>query len=401
MMLNGKRIVLGVTGGIAAYKAALLVRLLVKSGAEVKVVMTRAAHDFVTPLTLGTLSKNPVLTEFVSQADGSWNNHVELGLWADLIVIAPATAHTLAQLAHGQCDNLLLAVCLSARCPLMVAPAMDVDMYRHAATQSNLQILRSRGTLIVPPGTGELASGLSGEGRLAEPEDIVQAIAATFAQAQRLNGKHILVTAGPTYEAIDPVRFIGNHSTGKMGFALAETLAARGAEVTLVTGPVALHTQHPRITRINITSAQEMYNAATAAFDHCHAAILSAAVADFRPQNPAGNKIKKEKGGLQQITLEETPDTLAELGRRKKNTQVLAGFALETDNEEANAQSKLERKNLDFIVLNSLRHEGAGFGKDTNRITLLTREGKTLKFELKSKSEVAADIADYLQTILK
>ncbi|MCU0434588.1 MAG: bifunctional phosphopantothenoylcysteine decarboxylase/phosphopantothenate--cysteine ligase CoaBC [Bacteroidia bacterium] len=400
-MLNGKRIVLGVTGGIAAYKAALLVRLLVKSGAEVKVVMTRAAHDFVTPLTLGTLSKNPVLTEFVSQADGSWNNHVELGLWADLIVIAPATAHTLAQLAHGQCDNLLLAVCLSARCPLMVAPAMDVDMYRHAATQSNLQILRSRGTLIVPPGTGELASGLSGEGRLAEPEDIVQAIAATFAQAQRLNGKHILVTAGPTYEAIDPVRFIGNHSTGKMGFALAETLAARGAEVTLVTGPVALHTQHPRITRINITSAQEMYNAATAAFDHCHAAILSAAVADFRPQNPAGNKIKKEKGGLQQITLEETPDTLAELGRRKKNTQVLAGFALETDNEEANAQSKLERKNLDFIVLNSLRHEGAGFGKDTNRITLLTREGKTLKFELKSKSEVAADIADYLQTILK
>jgi phosphopantothenoylcysteine decarboxylase/phosphopantothenate--cysteine ligase len=400
MMLQGKRIVLGVSGGIAAYKAALLVRLLVKSGAEVRVVMTKAAHDFVAPLTLATLSKHEVLTEFVADANGTWNNHVELGLWADLLVIAPATANTLAKLAHGQCDNLLLAVCLSARCPVMVAPAMDVDMYRHAATQHNLHLLRSRGVRVIPPGTGELASGLSGEGRLAEPEEIMQHIAATFAQAERLTGKHILVTAGPTYEAIDPVRFIGNHSTGKMGFALAEELAQRGADVTLVTGPVALHTQNPRIKRVNITSAQEMYEAATEAFAHCHAAILSAAVADFRPKNAAGKKIKKEAGGVPQIELEQTPDTLAELGRRKTNKQILAGFALETDNEEANAQSKLTRKNLDFIVLNSLRDEGAGFGKDTNRISLLTREGKTLKFELKSKSEVAADIADYLQTIL-
>jgi phosphopantothenoylcysteine decarboxylase / phosphopantothenate---cysteine ligase len=400
MMLQGKRIVLGVTGGIAAYKAALLVRLLIKSGAEVRVIMTRAAHDFVTPLTLATLSKHEVLTEFVADTNGTWNNHVELGLWADLIVIAPATANTMAKLAHGQCDNLLLAVCLSARCPLMVAPAMDVDMYHHAATQHNLDVLKRRGVHIIPPSTGELASGLSGEGRLAEPEEIVQHIAATFASAQRLSGKHILVTAGPTYEAIDPVRFIGNHSTGKMGFALAEELARRGAEVTLVTGPVALHTQHPRIKRINITSAQDMFEAATTVFPACHAAILSAAVADFRPKHAAGSKIKKEAGGVPQIELEQTPDTLAELGKRKTTSQVLVGFALETDNEEANAQRKLERKNLDFIVLNSLRDEGAGFGKDTNRITLLTREGKTLKFELKSKSEVAADIADYLQTIL-
>ncbi|MCA6364203.1 MAG: bifunctional phosphopantothenoylcysteine decarboxylase/phosphopantothenate--cysteine ligase CoaBC [Bacteroidetes bacterium] len=399
-MLQGKRIVLGVTGGIAAYKAALLVRLLVKNGAEVKVVMTRAAHDFVTPLTLATLSKHEVLTEFVADAHGTWNNHVELGLWADVLIIAPATANTLAKLAHGQCDNLLLAVCLSARCPVMVAPAMDVDMYHHAATQANLHLLKSRDVHVIPPGTGELASGLSGEGRLAEPEEIVKHIAATFAQAERLSGKHILVTAGPTYEAIDPVRFIGNHSTGKMGFALAEELARRGADVTLVTGPVALHTQHPRIKRISITSAQEMYEAATAVFDQCDAAILSAAVADFRPKNAAGSKIKKEAGGVPQIELEQTPDTLAELGRRKTGKQILAGFALETDNEEANAQSKLTRKNLDFIVLNSLRDEGAGFGKDTNRISLLTREGKTLKFELKTKSEVAADIADYLQTIL-
>jgi phosphopantothenoylcysteine decarboxylase / phosphopantothenate---cysteine ligase len=400
-MLHGKKIVLGVTGGIAAYKAAALVRLLVKGGAEVRVVMTPAAHEFVTPLTLGTLSKNPVVTAFTSAADGTWNNHVELGLWADLLLIAPATANTMAQLVHGECDSLLLAVYLSARCPVMVAPAMDVDMYKHSATQQNLESLKSRGVIIVPPGVGELASGLSGEGRLAEPEDITAAVVATFAAAERLTGKHILVTAGPTYEAIDPVRFIGNHSTGKMGFAIAEELAKRGALVILVAGPVALKAHHPNIKRIDITSAQELFEAATGVFESCDAAILSAAVADYRPKNIAGNKIKKEAGGLQQIELEETPDTLAELGKRKTATQILVGFALETDNELANAQKKLERKNLDFIVLNSLRDPGAGFAKDTNRITVLTRNGKSINFDQKPKTEVAADITDHLQTYFK
>lgn len=400
-MLHGKKIVLGVTGGIAAYKAAALVRLLVKGGAEVRVVMTPAAHEFVTPLTLGTLSKNPVVTAFTSAADGTWNNHVELGLWADLLLIAPATANTMAQLVHGECDSLLLAVYLSARCPVMVAPAMDVDMYKHPATQQNLETLKTRGVIIVPPGVGELASGLSGEGRLAEPEDITAAVVATFAGAERLTGKHILVTAGPTYEAIDPVRFIGNHSTGKMGFAIAEELARRGAQVTLVAGPVALKAHHPNIRRMDITSAQELFEAATGVFESCDAAILSAAVADYRPKNIAGNKIKKEAGGLQQIELEETPDTLAELGKRKTAAQILVGFALETDNELANAQKKLARKNLDFIVLNSLRDAGAGFAKDTNRITVLTRDGKSINFDQKPKTEVAADIADHLQTYFK
>lgn len=397
-MLHKKKIVLGVTGGIAAYKAATLVRLLVKGGAEVRVVMTPAAHEFVTPLTLGTLSKNPVLTEFTSATDGTWNNHVELGLWADLLLIAPATANTMAQLVHGECDSLLLAVYLSARCPVMVAPAMDVDMYKHPATQQNLQTLKSRGVIIVPPGVGELASGLSGEGRLAEPEDITAAVMATFAGAERLTGKHILVTAGPTYEAIDPVRFIGNHSTGKMGFAIAEELAKRGAQVTLVAGPVALNAHHPNIKRINITTAQELFDAASTIFASCNAAILSAAVADYRPKSIAGNKIKKESGGLHQIELEETPDTLAELGKRKTAGQILVGFALETDNELINAQKKLARKNLDFIVLNSLRDPGAGFAKDTNQITVLTRDGKSINFDQKLKTEVAVDIADHLQT---
>jgi phosphopantothenoylcysteine decarboxylase/phosphopantothenate--cysteine ligase len=399
-MLKGKKIILGVTGGIAAYKAAFLVRLLVKAGAEVRVVMTPAASEFITPLTLSTLSKHPVVSKFTEGEQGEWNNHVELGLWGDLMLVAPASANTLAKMAEGRSDNLLMAVYLSARCPVAVAPAMDLDMFAHPQTQANLDRIRQHGVLVIPPGTGELASGLSGEGRMAEPEDILAFTEATFAKASRLSGKKILVTAGPTYEAIDPVRFIGNHSTGKMGFALAEELAEQGAEVVLVAGPVALKTYHPRIRRIDVVSAQQMFEACSAEFHGADAAILSAAVADYRPKNVADNKIKKEKGGIRNIELEETPDILASLGKMKKQEQVLVGFALETDNETANAQSKLERKNLDFIVLNSLREKGAGFGTDTNRISILTRAGKTINFELKSKKAVAADIAGHLAAYL-
>jgi phosphopantothenoylcysteine decarboxylase/phosphopantothenate--cysteine ligase len=399
-MLNGKHIVLGVTGGIAAYKSAFLVRLLVKAGAEVKVIMTPAAHQFITPLTLATLSKNPALTEFTKGENGEWNNHVELGLWADLMVIAPASANTISKLAEGRSDNLLMAVFLSARCPVAVAPAMDLDMFAHPATQENLAKLSKQGIRIIPPGRGELASGLSGEGRLAEPEEILGFIEATFKNANRLSGKKILVTAGPTYEAIDPVRFIGNHSSGKMGFAIADALAERGAEVVLVAGPTALNSKHPKIERIDVVSAKEMYDVCVSVFPDCNAAILSAAVADYRPKHPANEKIKKEKGGMKTIELEETEDILASLGKMKTLKQVLAGFALETENEEANAKSKLEKKNLDFIVLNSLRENGAGFGTDTNRVSILTKDGKTLNFDLKSKSAVASDIADHLLTVL-
>lgn len=394
--MKGRKIVLGVTGGIAAYKAAFLIRLLVKAGAEVRVVMTPSAQQFITPLTLSTLSKHPVLSQFTEGERGEWNNHVELGLWGDLMLIAPTSANTLAKMAEGRSDNLLMAVYLSARCPVAVAPAMDLDMYAHPQTQANLLRLQQHGVLLIPPGTGELASGLSGEGRMAEPETIVEFAEATFARANRLSGKKILVTAGPTYEAIDPVRFIGNHSTGKMGFALAEELAAQGADVTLVSGPVALTARHPKIKRIDVVSAQEMYEACMSEFPSADAAILSAAVADFRPAKKAASKIKKEQGGISSIELEETTDILASLGKIKKEKQVLVGFALETENEIANAKSKLERKNLDFIVLNSLREKGAGFGGDTNRVSILTREGKTLNFELKSKQAVAGDIAGHL-----
>lgn len=395
-MLTGKKILLGVTGGIAAYKSAFLVRLLVKAGAEVRVIMTPAAHDFITPLTLATLSKHPVYTHFTEGEKGEWNNHVDMGMWGDLFVIAPASANTLSKMAEGRSDNLLMAVYLSARCPVAVAPAMDLDMFAHPATQENISTLQKNGVKIIPPGIGELASGLSGEGRMAEPETIVEFIEATFRNAQRLSGKKILVTAGPTYEAIDPVRFIGNHSSGKMGFALAETLAEMGAEVELVAGPVALKSKHPKIKRTNVTSAQEMYEACMSIFPACHAAILSAAVADYRPKNIAGQKIKKEKGGLDKIELEQTPDILASLGKMKKGKQVLVGFALETEDEEANAKSKLQKKNLDFIVMNSLHEKGTGFGTDTNRIAIFTNAGKTINFELKSKMAVAADIADQL-----
>ncbi len=399
-MLNGKRILIGVSGGIAAYKVAWLVRLLVKAGAQVRVVMTHAAHEFVTPLTLATLSKNPVVTDFQAGKQGTWNNHVELGLWADLLVLAPATANTLAKLAHGHCDNLLMAVVLSARCPVCVAPAMDVDMYHHASTQDNLRILDQRGVKIIPPGEGELASGLSGEGRLAEPEHILAFIEATLAGKQRLSGKRILVTAGPTFEAIDPVRFIGNHSSGKMGVAIAEKLASEGAEVCFIAGPIAIPTNHPNIKRFDVVSAQDMFDCATQEFLTCDAAILAAAVADYRPKNVAAEKIKKQAHDVPQIELEQTPDILATLGQTKKQTQVLVGFALETTNEIEHAKRKLEKKNLDFIVLNSLRDSGAGFKGDTNKITILHRAGKTINFELKSKNEVAADIVEQLCTYL-
>ena len=395
-MIKGKKIILGVTGGIAAYKSAFLARLLVTAGAEVRVVMTPGAHDFITPLTLATLSRNPVVTHFTDDEKGEWNNHVELGIWADLFLIAPATANSIAKMAEGRSDDLLMAVYLSARCLVAVAPAMDLDMYAHPQTQANIARLQEQGVLIIPPGKGELASGLHGEGRMAEPEEILRFTEATFAHANRLSGKKILVTAGPTYEAIDPVRFIGNHSSGKMGFAIAQTLAERGAEVLLVAGPSALQIRHPKVKRVNVVSAHEMYEACQAGFPSCDAAILAAAVADYRPKEIAANKIKKEQGGISSIELVETEDILASLGKIKKANQVLAGVALETENEESNAKSKLERKNLDFIVLNSLREKGAGFATDTNRISILSREGKTINFEPKSKQAVAGDIAAYL-----
>jgi len=395
--MRGKKIILGISGGIAAYKSALLVRLLVKAGAEVQVLMTPAAHDFVTPLTLSTLSKRPVLTQFRDGETGSWNNHVELGLWADLIVIAPATTDLLAKMASGICDTLLAAVYLSARCPVAAAPAMDLDMYRHPSTRRNLDQLRKDGVLLIPPGTGELASGLHGEGRMAEPDGIFRFIEATLSQRKRLEGKKVLVTAGPTYEPIDPVRFIGNHSSGKMGFALAEALAEEGAQVVLVCGPNSLGTHHPAIRRVDVTTAKEMYAACTKVFPTCQAAILSAAVADYRPKKTASQKIKKQAGkSLEQIELEETDDILAELGKRKKKGQVLAGFALETENEMENAKAKLKKKNLDFIVLNSLRDKGAGFRTDTNRISIISANNKTRNFELMPKPEAARRIAEHL-----
>lgn len=399
-MLSGKRIIVGITGGIAAYKIPVLVRLLVKAGAEVQVLMTPAAHEFVTPLTLATLSKRNVLTQFTEGKEGHWNNHVDLGMWADLMVIAPATANTISDLVHGKSENLLQAVFLSARCPVAIAPAMDLDMYQHPATKDNLEILHKRGTLVIPPGTGELASGLIGEGRMAEPEEIYSFIGTTLMHANRLSGKKILVTAGPTYEPIDAVRFIGNFSSGKMGIALADTLASQGADVVLVCGPSKERSANHNVKRVDVTTAEEMFSVCSKEFPSSNAAILTAAVADFRPKHVAEHKIKKEAGGMSEVELEETQDILASLGKMKKAGQVLAGFALETDNEAANAKSKLERKNLDFIVMNSLRDPGAGFGGNTNKVTIFTRDGKTHNFDLKPKNEVARDIADVLYSQL-
>lgn len=392
-MLQGKKILLGVTGSIAAYKSAVLTRLLIKAGAEVKVVMTHEAKEFITPLTLSTLSKNPVLSEFKSDASGQWNNHVDLGLWADSMVIAPASANTLAKMANGLCDNLLLATYLSARCPVFFAPAMDLDMLRHSTTVANIEKLKTFGNRMINPAHGELASGLTGFGRMAEPEEIVDVLSHYFAQAGILKGKNALVTAGPTYEAIDPVRFIGNHSTGKMGYAIAETLANLGASVTLVSGPTNLTLQHPNIRIIRTTSASEMADVCIKTFPSANIAVLSAAVADYRPATAATQKIKKS-GSAMTLELTQTQDIAATLGQSKKDNQLLVGFALETENERANAEKKLISKNFDLIVLNSLNDKGAGFASDTNKISILDKQNRFIDFPLKSKQEVARDIVN-------
>jgi len=391
--LKGRKIILGISGSIAAYKAAVLIRLLVKEGAEVKVIMTESAKDFITPLTLSTLSKNPVLSQFVKNEAGEWNNHVELGLWADAMVVAPASANTLAKMAHGECDNLLLAVYLSARCPVFVAPAMDLDMLQHPSTQQNLQSLQGYGNHTIAPGHGELASGLVGTGRMAEPEDILEQLKQFFSEKKKLSGKHALVTAGPTHEALDPVRFIGNNSSGKMGFAIAEALAHAGAKVTLVSGPTQLTPQHPEIEIKRVTSAADMYEACKEVFPTTDISVLSAAVADYRPATVADQKIKKKDNDLT-LQLVKTRDIAAELGKQKKSGQFIVGFALETENEEQNAMKKIEAKNFDLIVLNSLNDKGAGFGHDTNKIKLIDKKGEVFEFSLKNKKEVASDIVN-------
>jgi phosphopantothenoylcysteine decarboxylase/phosphopantothenate--cysteine ligase len=401
MGLQGKKILLGITGGIAAYKAAILVRLLIKEGAEVKVVMTPSAKQFITPLTLATLSKNPILTEFFNPENGAWNSHVDLGLWADLYLIAPATANSLAKMAHGIADNLLLTTYLSIRCPVLVAPAMDLDMFSHPANLQNLEILRKRGVTIVEPTSGELASGLDGKGRMEEPENILRAVNTIFLAKTpaELTGKNILVSAGPTYESIDPVRYIGNYSSGKMGYALAEELAARGAAVTLVSGPVSIKPVHPGIKLIKVQSAQQMYESCVSIFTAMDAAILAAAVADFTPVATSDQKIKREKEILS-LQLKPTEDIAARLGEIKKPDQVLVGFALETSNEMQHAQNKLARKNFDFIVLNSLQDEGAGFQVDTNKITIIDKDHQVDPYPIKPKTLVAKDIVDKLVVVL-
>lgn len=396
-VLNGKHIVLGVTGSIAAYKAAFLVRLLIKKGAEVQVVMTPSAKEFITPLTLSTLTRKPVVSEFFDRRDGSWNSHVDLGQWADAMLIAPCTAATLGKMASGVADNMLITTYFSMKAPVFVAPAMDLDMYSHPVTQRNIETLTSIGNIFIEPASGELASQLVGKGRMQEPEVIVAALEEYFSGKEQLSKKKILITAGPTYEAIDPVRFIGNYSTGKMGFALAEECAARGADVTLIAGPVNLKTQNPEINRIDVTSAQQMYEAAMEHFPKSDAAILCAAVADFTPVETSDTKIKR-KGEIT-LTLKPNPDIAASLGVIKRPDQRMVGFALETNDEFSNAQDKLERKNLDFIVLNSLRDEGAGFGYDTNKVTLIDRNGSD-ELPLQSKKDVAKAIISKLAGLL-
>lgn len=393
MSLQGKRIVLGITGSIAAYKAAHLTRLLIKKGAEVQIVITPAGKEFITPVTLSALSGKPVVSEFFTANDGTWHSHVDLGLWADIMIIAPATAATIGKMAHGVADNMLITTYLSMKAPVFVAPAMDLDMFKHPSTTRNIDILRSYGNQIIEPTEGELASHLQGKGRMEEPETIVALIEDFFAKKEnRRDKKKILITAGPTYERIDPVRFIGNFSSGKMGFALAEECAARGAEVILIAGPTHLITAHPNIRRVNVESAQEMYDASLNAFGDMDIAILSAAVADYRPEKTADEKIKRTEGQDLSITLTPNPDIAATLGKMKKPNQLLVGFALETNNEEQNALKKMTKKNLDFIVLNSLKDEGAGFGYDTNKISILSANGTKKSFALKSKKEVAIDI---------
>lgn len=392
-MLKSKKIIVGVSGSIAAYKIAILTRLLVKEGAEVKIVMTEAAKEFITPLTLSTLSKNPVLSAFVKDETGQWNNHVDLGLWADMILIAPATAHTLAKCANGICDDLLTAVYLSAKCEVMFAPAMDLDMYIHPSTVSNLEKLKSYGNHIIKSGFGELASGLVGEGRMAEPEELLAILEKYFSANPVLKEKKVLITAGPTQEAIDPVRFISNHSTGKMGYAIADKLAKAGAKVTLVSGQVALKKPDSSINLVKVHSAEEMYQASQANFEESDIIILAAAVADYTPAVVADKKIKKKEDTFS-IELVKTTDIAKTLGQQKRENQLMVGFALETDNEVANAKTKIQSKNLDMIVLNSLQDSGAGFGHDTNKISIINKDDTILAFDLKSKQDVAQDIVN-------
>ena len=399
-MLKGKKIVLGITGSIAAYKACYIIRGLVKKGAEVQVVITPSGKEFITPLTLSTLTRKPVISEFFSQRDGTWNSHVDLGIWADAMLIAPCTAATLGKMANGIADNMLITTYLSMKAPVFVAPAMDLDMYRHPSTQHNMEVIKGYGNMIIEPQSGFLASGLEGKGRMEEPEIIVAALDNYFNEQNKpLEGKKIMITAGPTYEKIDPVRFIGNYSSGKMGFALAEECAAKGAEVTLIAGPVALSTRHRGIRRIDVESCEEMYNASIEAFEGSDAAILCAAVADFRPEHTADKKIKREKDDLV-LRLMPTHDIAAELGRRKKSGQRLVGFALETNDEENNACLKLEKKNLDFIVLNSLRNKGTCFQSDENQIKIISRDG-CKEFPKKKKDQVAEDIVNELCLVFK
>lgn len=390
--MHGKHVILGVTGGIAAYKAAYLVRSLVKAGAEVKVIMTENAKKFVAPLTFSTLSGNPVYTEFFNPENGEWHSHVKLGLWADLFIIAPATANTIAKMAHGIADNLLTTTYLSARCRTLVVPAMDLDMYAHTATQENLETLRQRGVIVMDPASGQLASGLEGKGRMPEPDDILSFASNVLTRQQDLAGKKILITAGPTYENIDPVRFIGNYSTGKMGYAIADECASRGADVTVVSGPVSIEPNNKQVKVVNVRSASDMFKAAEILFESSDITILSAAVADFTPVSKADSKIKREKDNLT-LELRPTVDIAASLGKRKRSNQMLVGFALETDNEELNAKSKLERKNFDFIVLNSMRNPGTCFGSDNNQIKIIDRNN-IVSYPFKSKTEVAKDIVD-------
>ncbi len=393
-MLKGKKIVLGITGSIAAYKACYLIRGLIKKGAEVQTVITPAGKEFITPITLSALTSKPVISDFFSQRDGTWHSHVALGLWADAMVIAPATASTIGKMAHGTADNMLITTYLSMKAPVFVAPAMDLDMFAHPSTQANLNTLRSYGNHIIEPTCGELASHLEGKGRMEEPENIIKVLETFFSQQNDLAGKKILITAGPTYEKIDPVRFIGNYSSGKMGFALAEECARHGAEVTLISGPVSLSVQHPNIHRIDVESAEEMFEAASRHYPNMDAAILSAAVADFTPAQRAQQKIKREKDDLI-LQLKPARDIARTLGEMKRSDQKLIGFALETNDEAENARQKLKRKNFDFIVLNSLNDKGAGFQHDTNKVTIIS-ETDTFPYPLKDKHEVAADIVRHL-----
>lgn len=401
--MQGKRILLGITGGIAAYKIAFLVRILKKSGAEVKCIMTPASSDFISPLVLATLSENPVGIEFWNKDSGVWTNHVEYGLWADLFVVAPLTANSLAKMASGSCDNLVLATYLSMKAPVIVAPAMDLDMYAHPTTKRNIAQIEKDGVVVIPAESGELASGLEGEGRMAEPETIANAIKNHFLvqlSKKSLVGKKILITAGPTYEALDPVRFIGNHSSGKMGFAIAEYCLNQGAKVTLICGPIAMNLKHENLTLISLNTAVEMLDAVQSVWDNMDIGIFSAAVADYRPKNVVNEKIKKNDDSLV-IEFIKNPDVLAWAGSVKKEKQILVGFALETNDMLANGKSKLERKNLDLIVMNNLSDEGAGFAGDTNKISLFDNHNNLTNFELKSKSEVAKDIVEYLINLKK